>query len=117
MGRASVVILLADQADVNGGFGMRDHDARGWFAYNTLTQHAARTQVGLRNFLNSKGVTYQSFWIVNMLVATVDRALVEALAARPDVARADSNRPTRWIESNREPTSDLRRPTQHEHPE
>src|SRR4030095_13252977 len=97
-GTASVVILLAEQADVSAGYGMRDHDARGWFVYNTLTQHAARTQVDLRNFLNSRGVTYQSFWVFNMLVATADRALVEALAARPDVARVDSNKPTRWIE-------------------
>ena len=95
---ASVIILLADQADVSAGHAMRDQGARGWFVYDTLTQHAARTQIGLRNFLNSKGVTYQSFWVVNMLVATADRALVEALAARPDVARVDSNRPTRWIE-------------------
>ena len=95
---ASVIILLADQADVNAGYGMRDQDAQGWFVYNTLSQHAARTQIGLKNFLSSRGVTYQSFWVVNMLVATADRALVEALAARPDVARVDSNRPTRWIE-------------------
>ena len=33
-----------------------------------------------------------------MFVATADRSLVESLAARPDVARVDSNRPTRWIE-------------------
>src|SRR5438552_5210134 len=95
---ASVIILLADQADVSAGSGMRDQDARGWFVYNTLTQHAARTQSGIRNLLNSRGITYQSFWVVNMIVANADRALVEALAARPDVARVDSNRPTRWIE-------------------
>src|ERR1041385_4404389 len=95
---ASVVILLADQADVSAGYGMRDQDARGWFVYNTLSQHAARTQSGIRNLLNSRGVTYQSFFVVNMLVAKADRALVEALAARADVARVDSNRPTRWIE-------------------
>jgi subtilisin family serine protease len=95
---ASVIILLADQANVSAAYGMRDQDARGWFVYNTLSEHAARTQIGLRNFLDSRGVTYQSFWVVNMLVATADRALVETLAARPDVARVDSNRPTRWIE-------------------
>jgi serine protease AprX len=97
-GSASVVILLSDQANVNAGYAIRDQDAQGWFVYNSLTQHAARTQIGLKNFLNSRGVTYQSFWVVNMLVAAADRPLVEALAARPDVARVDSNRPTRWIE-------------------
>src|SRR5437879_10935946 len=77
---ASVIILLADQADVSRAHGISDQDARGWFVYNTLTQHAAHTQISLRNLLNSKGVTYQSFWVVNMLVATADRKLVEALA-------------------------------------
>ena len=95
---ASIIILLADQANVDAGYGIRDQDAQGWFVYNSLTQHAARTQIGLKNFLNSRGVTYQSFWVVNMLVATADRALVEALAGRPDVVRVDSNRPTHWIE-------------------
>ena len=39
---------LTEQADVSAAFAMKDQDARGWFVYNTLTQHAARTQVGLR---------------------------------------------------------------------
>ncbi|MBK9529353.1 MAG: S8 family serine peptidase [Acidobacteria bacterium] len=34
-----------------------------------------------------------------MLVATVDASLVDRLAERSDVARVDSNRPTRWIEA------------------
>jgi serine protease AprX len=95
---ASVVILLADQADVRAAYEMKDQDARGWFVYNTLTQHAARTQASLQGFLTARGVSYQSFWVANMIVATADRSLVEALAARADVARVDSNRPARWIE-------------------
>ena len=95
---ASVVILLADQADVSAAYRMKDQDARGWFVYNTLTQHAARTQADLQAFLTARGVSYQSFWAANMIVATADRSLVESLAARADVARIDSNRPARWIE-------------------
>jgi subtilisin family serine protease len=95
---ASVVILLADQADVSAAYGMKDQDARGWFVYNTLTQHAARTQASLQTFLNSRGVSYRSFWAANMIVATGDRSLMESLASRADVARIDSNRRSRWIE-------------------
>ena len=95
---ASVVILLAEQADVSAAYGIQDHDARGWFVYNTLSQHAARTQAALQAFLTALGVSYQSFWAANMIVATGDRSLVESLAVRPDVARIDSNRPARWIE-------------------
>src|SRR5256885_11476441 len=97
-GTTSVVIMMADQADVSAAYAMNDQDARGWFVYNTLTQHAARTQAALRAELDSRGVSYQSFWAANMIVTTADRALIESLAARPDVARIDSNREARWIE-------------------
>jgi len=94
----SVVILLADQADLSAAYQMSDQNERGWYVYNTLTQHAARTQVVLKDFLKANGVAYESFWGVNMLVADADRTLVEKLAARTDVARIDSNLSTRWIE-------------------
>src|SRR5947207_6387198 len=95
---ASIVILLADQADVSAAHQIKDQDARGWFVYNTLTQHAARTQAGLRAALEAGGVNFQSFWAANMIVATADRALIESLAGREDVARIDSNKAVRWIE-------------------
>jgi serine protease AprX len=97
-GSASVVILLTDQADVSAAHQMKDEDARGWFVYNTLTQHAARTQAALRAELDARGVSYQSFWAANMIVTTADRTLIESLAARDDVGRIDSNNPVRWIE-------------------
>ena len=96
--RAPVVIFLADQADVSAAYQMKDQDARGWFVYNTLTGHAARTQADLQSFLRLRGATFQSFWAANMIVATVDHSLVDVLAMRPDVARIDSNRPAHWIE-------------------
>lgn len=95
---APVVILLSDQADVSAAYSIQDQDARGWFVYNTLTAHSARTQVGLQEFLRSRGVAFQSFWAANMIAATANRQLIEELAAREDVARIDSNSPTRWIE-------------------
>ena len=94
----SVVIMMAEQADLSAAYSMQDQDARGWFVYHTLTEHAARTQTGLQSFLKSQDVGFQSFWAANMLVADATRGLVEQLAARSDVARIDSNRPGRWIE-------------------
>ena len=93
-----IVILLSDQADVSPAYSINDHDARGWFVYNTLTSHAARSQAGLQDFLRSQGVAFQSFWAANMISANANRELIEELAARADVARVDSNTPTRWIE-------------------
>jgi subtilisin family serine protease len=95
---ASVVIFLADQADLSAAYEMKDQDARGWFVYRTLTEHAARTQADLQAFLKARGVSFQSYWAANMLIATADLALIETIAARTDVAHIDSNRPARWIE-------------------
>ena len=95
---ASVVILMADQANVNAAYSMKDQDARGWYVYNTLKNHADRTQADIKAFLTARGIEYQSFWAANMLVASVDLSTAEDIAARADVARVDSNRAARWIE-------------------
>ncbi len=94
----SIVILLTDQADLGPAYEMKDQDARGWYVYNTLTQHASRSQVGLQEFLKSQGVTYQSFWVANAIQVNADRPLIEALAARTDVKMIESNLPQSWIE-------------------
>lgn len=96
--RTSVVIFLASQADVSAAYGIKDEDARGWFVYNTLKNHADLTQADIRLFLAVRRIEFQSFWIANMLIAEVDRTTAEQLAARTDVARIDSNRPSNWIE-------------------
>jgi hypothetical protein len=95
---ASVLIYLADQADVSAAYKMKDQDARGWYVYKTLSEHAARTQTGIKALLDSQGVTYQSFWAANMILAEVNRPLVDTLVLRSDVARIDSNKTTHWIE-------------------
>lgn len=97
-GIASVVIFLNDQADLSQAYLIPDRDKRGWFVYRTLTRHAERTQSKLIRILRVRGVEFQSFWAANMIVANIDRTLLEQIASRNDVARIDSNRPTRWIE-------------------
>jgi serine protease AprX len=94
---APFIVLMADQADVSAGYGMRDQDARGWYVYNTLTAHARRTQAGIRAALDAQGVSYQSFWAANMLVVNGDRPLVDALAARSDVGKIEADRPFKGV--------------------
>ncbi|MFN2502497.1 MAG: S8 family serine peptidase [Pyrinomonadaceae bacterium] len=97
-GQAEVLIVLGDEADVSAAYNIKDEDERGWFVYRTLTEHAERTQAGLKSFLKARRLSYQPFWAANMIMARVDRAVLESLAERPDVERIDSNRPTSWIE-------------------
>ena len=96
--RTSVVVLLTDQANVQGARGLRNRNERGRAVYHALSEHAAQTQAPLAHWLTARGVPFQSFWIANMLVLDADRELVDTLAARPDVARIDANAPFRGIE-------------------
>ena len=96
--RTSVVVFMADQADVHGARGLRNRAERGRAVERALTQHAAQAQQAISHWLTARGVPFQSFWVANMLVLDADRDLVDALAARPDVARIDANTPTRGIE-------------------
>ena len=70
--QASFVIYLKDQANLSKAYGMKNQDARGWYVYRTLKSHAARTQAPIKALLASRGVSYRSFWVANVLIASGD---------------------------------------------
>lgn len=69
--------------------------ARGRIVFDALRQTAHTTQSPVRAQLDALGVRYRAYWIVNLLAVEGDRTVVEALAARADVAAIESNRPFR----------------------
>jgi serine protease AprX len=86
------LVVLNAQADLGAAYALPTKQARGRFVYATLWETAQREQAPLRAWLDAQGVPYRSFYIVNLIhVRAGDRALVEALAARPDVARIEAN--------------------------
>src|SRR5262249_6985176 len=48
-------------------------------------------QAGVRAQLEAEGAPVKSFWAVNMVATEGDRALIDDIAARPDVLRIESN--------------------------
>ena len=57
------------------------------YVYNLLKRTAAQTQAPILAQLQAQGVSYQSFYIYNMIAVTAGRSMVEWLASRPEVAR------------------------------
>jgi subtilisin family serine protease len=53
----------------------------------------AQSQHNLRAELDAAGQPYRSYWIVNLIVLTADRAELERLASRSDVLYIEPNRP------------------------
>jgi subtilisin family serine protease len=91
-GSTEMVIFLNDQADLAPAYRIASWKARGEYVYQTLRDHANRSQQNLRAWLSARGVSYRSFWVVNALAVRGDAQLREALAARGDVAMLRANR-------------------------
>ncbi len=89
-GDATFWVLLREQADLSAA-ATQDWNARGQFVYDRLRATAESSQAPLRALLTSGSATYEAFWIVNALKVTAGAAVLDELAARPEVAeiRAD----------------------------
>ena len=85
------LVVLNQQADLRPAYSLQTKDAKGEFVFHALREVADRTQAAILRTLDSLGVSYQRFYIVNMIQVTGGRALMEQLAARADVARIDAN--------------------------
>ncbi len=93
---ADFIAILATQADVSGAALLPTKLDKDRFVFGTLTSFAGRTQAPIKAMLDRMGATYRSHWVVNALRVTGDRAVVDALAARADVAQLV---PDPWMRS------------------
>ena len=85
------LVVLAQQADLSAAAKLSSKLAKGTFVVNTLRDLASRTQGPIIVLLQRRRIPYQSFWILNMIKVTGDRALMEELGARADVKQIDAN--------------------------
>jgi subtilisin family serine protease len=58
-------------------------------------RQVSASQEGLRAQLTAEGIAYRAYWLINVVAVAGDRALLERLAARPDVLAIESDRPFR----------------------
>src|SRR5882724_11587520 len=85
------LIVLSEQADLKAAASLSTKAAKGRFVVNSLRDVASRTQAPIIALLEKRGIPYQSFWVVNMIQVTGNRALLDELAARADVKQIDAN--------------------------
>ena len=100
---AHFLVVMRRQADVGGvPDTVSSRRALGREVVDRL-RDAASAQAPLRAELARRGVSYRPFWIVNALAVRGDRALVDALSARADVARIEPDRAFRGLQTTAEP--------------
>ncbi len=90
-GRAEVLVVFAEKADLRAAGAQPTRRARGRFVYEALTQVARRSQGGLRALLDARKISYRAHYLGNMIRLEVDRQLLDQIARRPEVARIERN--------------------------
>lgn len=88
---ASFLVVMREQADLSLAQAISDRTERLRYVYETLRRHADRTQGVLRERLNSLGVPFRPFFLVNMLEVEADRSVAAELATQDEVASLAPN--------------------------
>src|SRR5688500_18599492 len=89
--QAEFFVVLQRQANLAAASQVKGKIAKGELVYRTLLATAQESQRPIIAELEARGVEYQSFYLVNVILVKGDRNLVKELAARPDVRRIDGN--------------------------
>ncbi len=84
--KQAVVIVMKEQADISPVRDIKGKDAKATYVYHTLLNKANETQTALLQFLKREGIPHRSFYIVNMISATMDLSTIERIATREDVS-------------------------------
>jgi serine protease AprX len=90
-GEAEFMVYLTTQADLSAARALPTKLEKGTYVYQTLLETAQRTQVGLVAELDELGVEYRSFYITNVIWVKAGPTILQALAARSDVAHIYAN--------------------------
>jgi serine protease AprX len=85
------LVFMREQADLSAAASLGSKTVKGTFVYQQLTSIAKTSQKSLRSALDSLGVPYQSYWVVNALWVRGDLDLIQQIAQRPDVTHVYAN--------------------------
>ncbi|HEX5542145.1 MAG TPA: S8 family serine peptidase [Micromonospora sp.] len=92
-GKSTFWVLLSSKADLSGAKKLHNKAAKASHVYRTKTEHANRTQAGLRGLLKREGADFTPFWLVNTVRVTGDAELLAQIALRPDVSEIRADEP------------------------
>ena len=85
--QVEVIIEMREQANVSAARWMRTKAEKGRFVFETLKRHAQITQQPVVEWLNSRGLNYSDFYIVNAIRVTCTLSDIEYLANREEVGK------------------------------
>lgn len=90
-GSVEFLVVLAEQASVDGAGLLPTKEEKGDHVFRALRETAARTQGPVLEELKSLGAETRPYWIANMIWVRGDLEVARMMAERPDVARVSAN--------------------------
>ncbi|MBM0236219.1 S8 family serine peptidase [Micromonospora sp. ATA32] len=85
-GKSSFWVFLDSKADLSGVAKLHRKADKAAHVYRTKSEHANRSQAGLRAMLAKRAADFTPFWLANTIKVTGDAELLGDIAARPEVA-------------------------------
>jgi serine protease AprX len=83
--KQTVILVLSEQADLSGARELKGKKAKSNFVYKKLQETAQNTQRDLISDLKNDLIDYQSFYLVNMVVAQMTSDQIISYASREEV--------------------------------
>jgi hypothetical protein len=80
-------VIFKDQADISNVASFEDRNERLTATYQQLTEHANKTQAGIREFFDSVGVEYTPYYLENAMEVQGGTLVRLYLMTRPEVDR------------------------------
>ncbi|MEO5720502.1 MAG: S8 family serine peptidase [Chthoniobacterales bacterium] len=90
-GQAEFLIVMVDQADLNGAAALRTKPEKTGFVRDALWKKTQATQGPVLHWLREQKIEHRSYYVVNLIWAKASLDVAQALAARPDVGRIEGN--------------------------
>jgi serine protease AprX len=88
---AEFLVVLADQADLQGAKAVATKEEKGHYVRNALWEKAQASQSPLLKWLEECKIEHRSYYIVNLIWVKAGLDVATTLAARPDVLRIEGN--------------------------
>ncbi|MEH1016795.1 S8 family serine peptidase [Micromonospora sp. CPCC 206060] len=85
-GKTSFWVFLDSKADLAGAKKLHRKADKAAHVYRAKTEHANRSQAGLRALLNKRGAEFTPFWLANTIKVTGDADLLGEIAVRAEVS-------------------------------
>jgi len=101
------VVLLKDRIAFDKQLPLKTKKQKGTYVYQTLRNHAEKTQQEIRSILKQQNVVFRAFYVTNAIQVKSDYATMLELAQRSDVDRIIDDAPFKMLDevrAERQPT-------------